>query len=380
MRYSNLPLDSLIPFFLSKGKEGEFWDFKREWHDKIEDLLKDIICFSNTAIDEDCFLIFGVADDLSVVGVSEPRRRQADIIDAISNLVFAGDNLPRITVETIKYQSEDLDILIIHDTDKTPIYLKKQYGKMKSGCVYARVGDRNTPDNDNAEIGVIENLWRKRFGLTKAPIDFIFDALQNDLDWAESTNGYYYRFRPEYTIERLNEDYPEFGRGSDEFYSYAQTNESTSYYMLNVKARGTVLEEFQIVNLDSGRLSIPVPEWGYVHLKEYHQDVVGYKYYIKGNHTEKLMRFMYNPQNADQRWAYSNLEKIVLYYDSEYERQCFEDYVNYYKEELKKRVANSDEYDYIITESDTKTSGYKKSLRVAIVLKEMLEEFRKQDL
>lgn len=251
---------------------------------------------------------------------------------------------------------------------------------MKSGCVYARVGDRNTPDNDNAEIGVIENLWRKRFGLTKAPIDFIFDALQNDLDWAESTNGYYYRFRPEYTIERLNEDYPEFGRGSDEFYSYAQTNESTSYYMLNVKARGTVLEEFQIVNLDSGRLSIPVPEWGYVHLKEYHQDVVGYKYYIKGNHTEKLMRFMYNPQNADQRWAYSNLEKIVLYYDSEYERQCFEDYVNYYKEELKKRVANSDEYDYIITESDTKTSGYKKSLRVAIVLKEMLEEFRKQDL
>lgn len=123
MRYSNLPLDSLIPFFLSKGKEGEFWDFKREWHDKIEDLLKDIICFSNTAIDEDCFLIFGVADDLSVVGVSEPRRRQADIIDAISNLVFAGDNLPRITVETIKYHSEDLDILIIHDTDKTPIYL-----------------------------------------------------------------------------------------------------------------------------------------------------------------------------------------------------------------------------------------------------------------
>ena len=89
---------------------------------------------------------------------------------------------------------------------------------------------------------------------------------------------------------------------------------------------------------------------------------------------------MYNPQNADQRWAYSNLEKIVLYYDSEYERQCFEDYVNYYKEELKKRVENSDEYDHIVTESDTKTSGYKKSLRVAIVLKEMLEEFRKQDL
>ena len=28
---------------------------------------------------------------------------------------------------------------------------------MKQGCVYARVGDRNTPDNGNAEIDVIEN-------------------------------------------------------------------------------------------------------------------------------------------------------------------------------------------------------------------------------
>ncbi len=378
MRYSNLPLDSLIDFFLSRGKEGEFWDFKQEWHDKIEDLLKDIICFANTVHDEDCYLIFGVSDDFSVVGINGRRRKQADIIDSISNLHFAGDNLPQISVETIKYHDKDLDILIVHNTDNTPIYLKNCYGKMRKGCIYARDGDRNTPNNSNAEISIIENLWKKRFNLTKAPIDFIFDALQNNLDWAESENGYYHRFRPEYTIERFNEDDPDFGRSSYEFYSYAQNNESTSYYILDVKANGTVLERFQIVNLDSGRLSIPVPEWGFVYLDDYHQDELRYKYYIKGNHKEKLMRFMYNPQNADQRYAYGNLEKIVLYYDSDNERQYFEDYAKYYKEKLKERVEDSNAYDHIVTENDTKTSSYKKSLRVATVLKEMLDEFRKQ--
>ena len=39
-----------IDFFIRKGKEGEYWDFKQEWHERIEDLIKDIICFSNTVL------------------------------------------------------------------------------------------------------------------------------------------------------------------------------------------------------------------------------------------------------------------------------------------------------------------------------------------
>lgn len=379
MRYSRLPLSELIPFFLSQGKEGEFWDFKQEWHKNIEDLIKDIICFSNTVHDENCYLIFGVADDLSVTGMREARRKQADVIDAISNLVFAGDNLPSISVDTVDYDGTELDVLVIYDILKTPIFLKKPYGKMKQGCIYARVGDRNTPDNGNAEIGVIENLWRKRLGLTKTPLEYIFDALDNKLEWAISEAGYYNIYKPEYTIERVEEDDYEIGRGSDEFYSYAQTNESTSYYMLDVKANGTTLERFQIVNLDSGRLSVPVPEWGYIHFDQYHQDVIGYKYYVRDSHTERLMRFMFDPQNGDQRWAFGNLEKITLFFESDSERHAFEEYVDYNKTDLKRRVDESDAFDYISTENETKTKGYKTSLRTAIVLKEMLEKFRAFD-
>lgn len=379
MRYSRLPLSELIPFFLSQGKEGEFWDFKQEWHKNIEDLIKDIICFSNTVHDENCYLIFGVADDLSVTGMREARRKQADVIDAISNLVFAGDNLPSISVDTVDYDGTELDVLVIYDILKTPIFLKKPYGKMKQGCIYARVGDRNTPDNGNAEIGVIENLWRKRLGLTKTPLEYIFDALDNKLEWAISEAGYYNIYKPEYTIERVEEDDYEIGRGSDEFYSYAQANESTSYYMLDVKANGTTLERYQIVNLDSGRLSIPVPEWGYIHFDQYHQDVIGYKYYVRDSHTERLMRFMFDTQNGDQRWAFGNLEKITLFFESDSEHHAFEEYVDYNKTDLKKRVDESDAFDYISTENETKTQGYKISLRTAIVLKEMLEEFRSFD-
>ena len=44
------------------------------------------------------------------------------------------------------------------------------------------------------------------------------------------------------------------GRRVDEFYSYSQTNESTSYSMLDIMAHNTVLDSYQITNLDSGRL------------------------------------------------------------------------------------------------------------------------------
>ena len=63
----------LVNFFIAQGKEGECWDFKQEWHDNIADLVKDIICFANTTHDENCYLIFGVSNDLQVVGMKKPN-------------------------------------------------------------------------------------------------------------------------------------------------------------------------------------------------------------------------------------------------------------------------------------------------------------------
>lgn len=102
-RFQYYTMKNLIRFFLEQGKEGDCWDFKQEWHENIADLIKDIICFANTVHDENCYLIFGVSDDLSVTGMKKARRKQADIIDTISTLTFAGDAYPAIDVKTVVY-------------------------------------------------------------------------------------------------------------------------------------------------------------------------------------------------------------------------------------------------------------------------------------
>jgi len=373
MRLSNQPINDLIGYFISSGKEGDCWDFKQEWGG-ITDIVKDIICFANTVHDEDCYLIFGISDDFELTGMQKERKKQADIIDALSNLSFAGDNIPKIALETIEFKGVELDILKIFDTDKTPIYLKRPYGNMKQGCIYTRNGDKNTPDNGNAEILEIENLWRKKLGLTKPPLEYIVDRLQNKFEWNESGEFYYNKFRPEYFLRKYEDE--DFERGDDKFYSYSQMNEATSYSMLDIVAYNTILDSYQIVSLDSGRLSVPVPEWGYIELDRYHQDTRAYKYYVEGSDRWKLLCFMYSSENPEERMAFQNLIKVVLLYHSKEEQKGFEGYIEQYPEKLKSLVDKSNEYDYINTESKIKTKEYKKELRTGRALSMLLEEMR----
>lgn len=379
MRLSDHSITNLISYFISKGKEGEWWDFKQEWHINMHDLIKDIICFANTVHDEDCYLIFGVSDDLKLTGMQQSRKKQADVIDALSNLHFAGDNIPKIDIETVNLEGTELDVLKIFDTDRTPIYLKKPYGSMRQGCIYSRNGDKNTPDNGNAEIVEIENLWRKRLGLTKPPLEYIIDRLQNKLEWNQHGDYYYNLYKPEYSIKKYDEN-EDGDRCGDEFYSYSQTNESTSYSMLDIMAHNTVLNSYQITNLDSGRLSIPVPEWGFLHFGEYHQDARAYKYYIKGSDRYRVLDFLYNPENSDERCAFDDLLNVVLIYHSEEERKAFEGYVLANPEKLDSLVNASKEYEYIATENELKTSEYKKRLRTGIALNTLLKGWRRYKL
>ena len=46
MRYKDMPLEELIKYLLTQHRETDFWDVKQEWHEHVEDLIKDIICFT----------------------------------------------------------------------------------------------------------------------------------------------------------------------------------------------------------------------------------------------------------------------------------------------------------------------------------------------
>ena len=365
--------DSLIRFFLEQGKEGDCWDFKQEWHENIADLIKDIVCFANTVHDENCYLIFGVADNLEIKGMQKLRKKQADIIDAISNLIFAGDVYPTVEVKTIVFDGVELDVLTIFNVENTPIYLKKQYGQMRPWCIYTRTGDKNTPDNGNADVTDIENLWRKRLGLTKPPLEYIYDRLHNKAEWTTSDNGYYNVYRPEYTIEI----YPNDDDLDAEFYAYAMPNSNTSYDELNIKYQTTILDSYQIVVLDGGRLQIPTPTWGYICHDEYGLHYkYSYKYYVGGSKRYRILKFLYDPQNSDHRYAFMHLQDVVLFYRSDEERLAFEVYIEGHQNLLSDKISEITRFDHISTGSDRKTEVYKERLKTGVALNALLKEWR----
>ena len=382
MVYTDNDLIELIRKIRTQKREADYWDVKQEWHEKTEDLIKDIICFANTVHDKDCFLIFGVNDDLKVCGMEKDRKKQSDIIDTLSKLQFAGDVQPDIELKTVSVPSDiepdtmvEVDVLIIYNTYLTPIYLKKMYGKMIQGCIYSRIGDKNTENNGNSDIRQIEMLWKKRFGLTKSPYEYIIDHLADKSEWHEYDNGWYNIYKPEYV---LYEDFGEEKHGiEEEFYSYALTNESTSFHILNITANNTVLNAFQVAVLDSGRLTVPVPEWGFVHKPGYSSEPIGYKYYVEGSNRYRILQFLYDPCNHEEEYAMSDFMRVVLLFRSETEKEDFMSYIEGYLTELFERVEKCKEFSYLPINSDRKKADYQMKLRLGIVLNEMLSEFRK---
>jgi predicted HTH transcriptional regulator len=120
-------IEEKIYKLVSKRTEGDYWDFKQEWHKDTERLLHDILCFANTAHDRDCYIIIGVSDGGEIIGLNDENRvKQVAILDLLSNTVFAGDNTPEVSVETIRIDDKEIDILTVFTSYSVPFYLKKK--------------------------------------------------------------------------------------------------------------------------------------------------------------------------------------------------------------------------------------------------------------
>ena len=249
---------------------------------------------------------------------------------------------------------------------------------MRAGCIYTRVGDKNTPDNGNADVMDIENLWKKRLGLTKPPLEYIYDRMHNKLEWTENDESFYNIYRPEYTIEVIRDPDDD---SDAEFYAYAMTNNHTSYRELNIKYQQTTLESYQLVVLDGGRLTIPTPEWGFVCHDQYGlSPKYSYKYYVLGSKRYRLLSFLYDSQNGDARFAFHHLLDVVLIFHDEEEKIAFEVYMESHQELLEERLSSIQRYSHISTGEHTKTELYQERLRTGVALNIILEEWRKRNL
>ncbi|MBU6134017.1 AlbA family DNA-binding domain-containing protein [Clostridium tertium] len=359
-----------IKRIISENKEGDYWDYKQVWHKENERLLHDIICFANTAHDKDCYIIFGVSDNGDIIGINEEnRKKQADVIDLISNSIFAGDNSPKIELRTIFIDEKELDILIIFNSNTVPYYLKsvsKKYKNLKENNIYTRIGDKNTPINQNSNIQDIEMLWKKRFGLTKPLINQIMDKLDNKFEWDYYNYTYYNIFNPNFKFKES-----EYDNNNAEFYVFSQTNSNFNYSNFKIIFNNTIIDEIDLVTLDGGRYKTPIPNKGFVGYDEYRHNIkYNYRYFLKSGIEHKIQNFLYNEENEEEVYAKNKFDNLIIYYENEDEKKEFENYiennqdiVEKYKKEFSEKYFNIDKGD------DLEKSVFKDELITALALK-----------
>ncbi len=167
-------------------------------------------------------------------------------------------------------------------------------------------------------------------------------------------------------------------RAIPEYYAYAMTNESTSYEMVQILAGHTVLDEYQLVILDSGRLRTPTPEWGFAGYDKYGVDhKFTYKYFVKESTRYKLHQFFLDNDSEEAVYANRELMDVVLLYETEDEKTAFEAYIEDNQDEIAECIAGKDKYSYIQATNELDTKECKKRLNTGLALNEELYKWRK---
>ena len=180
----------LIRKLVSSHKEGEWWDFKREWPSK-EDLLYDLICLSNNPQFRDAFIIIGVDEEHehSFYDIREdPNRKNTQkITDFLKGQPFAGDYYPDVKVQELVVDKDiTIDIVIISSSKNAPYFLSKTKYGIHAGSIATRTMDTNTPRDESASYRQIELLWQNHFGLLDSPIERLQSFLSDNDGWQDS--------------------------------------------------------------------------------------------------------------------------------------------------------------------------------------------------
>ena len=285
MRLSNL-------LHLLQQNECEWLDFKQEFHDNNVKLLHDIICLSNVAVDKDRYLVFGVANNKTIVGIENDtnRKTSADIQNLLKNSNF--NKIPKVRLDYIKNQNNnEIGVLIIFNKPDKPYFLTKdkRYGKdvLRAGVVYTRIGDTNIPLNESAPEDHIEQMWMERFGINLPPLQRMEKLLDQTDAWEEigADGNLYHRDFPEYKIvegEKLNSDFVE------EWSKKFPDPHALSFY-IEIWHKNTILKKCVFVWVDGARYKVPLPE-----------RIADGKWRIKKSSIEFKIAKLYNQQPLEK--------------------------------------------------------------------------------
>ena len=126
-------------------KKGQY-RFAKATEDEKSELLKDILGFANAWRRSEAYILIGVEDvrggRANVVGI--PSTEQLDD-HALQQFVSNLTNRPvRFHYEAFGFEGKKLGIIRIEEQPR-PLYLKKDYGKLKKNEVYVRRGSSTDP-------------------------------------------------------------------------------------------------------------------------------------------------------------------------------------------------------------------------------------------
>jgi len=144
-------------------EEGTMLDFKRDQYpfSKVSDeekseLLKDILGFANAWRRTEAYILIGIQEVQGgksiVYGISDHLADHA-LQQFVNNLT----NRPlQFGYEAFEYEGKQIGVIRI-DIQKRPIFLKKDYGKLRKGQVYVRRGSSTDPSKpaDPDEIALM---------------------------------------------------------------------------------------------------------------------------------------------------------------------------------------------------------------------------------
>ena len=379
-------LNKEIEILINLKQEGAYWDFKRNWYmkDKTGDLLHDIICMANNLENRDAYIIIGVDEDndFDIVGVREDENRKntQKIVDFLKNKKFAGGIRPIVSVKTLAFSEKQVDVIVVKNKNNTPYYLEEKYRDVQAYQIYTRIQDTNTPKNSNADIDKIEWLWKKRFGLQLSPLEKVEKFIEDVENWIDSPYGEiekYYKLFPEFT---LRHDDVEDGRDGYEYYLFSQTDSRPHWKDIKIYYHQTLLMELLGVSLDGGRYMTPCPQTDGLQIESIIDWDVSYKYMIKNSFEYKLNCFLYSHKYTEEaRISRKDFFSCILLFDDQEEHDQFKKYAikNWYK---RAEYLNSIHVPHIPSNLGRGyiENAFIKDYEDALILKQMLEEFRSE--
>lgn len=371
---------NMIMELIDLKHEGGYWDFKKEWHDKNEELLFDIICFANNLENRDCYIIFGVDEhkDYQIADVTTDSNRKdtSNVINFLETIPFCGNLRPDVIVDSIEIDDKTIDVLTIKNSFNTPYFLSERYkhGKGVLPYIFVRLKNSNSLRDRNADINHIETLWKKRFRMDQSPLERIKYLLSDYKNWDNSPvkdidlTKKYYKYAPEYTIEETMDD-----RDGVEVMHLLQCDNTPHWGTIELKYHQTVLGSVDLAILDGGRYTTAAPTFGYI---EIDYENYYYRYYQKG----KLNAIMYNyylmKENLDNN-ASGRLLDCVIFFESEEDRINFEKYVVINKETFIEKIKNvKDRFETVQLRKDLLKSEFEKRYKMIVALKSMYEEYK----